>query len=72
LSLNNEEIEILINKYESDSKAFRDEALRICWYMRGGLSYSEAMMLSSSERDLIGRIIKDNMETTKESGLPFF
>jgi hypothetical protein len=72
LSLNNEEIENLIDKYERDSKAFRDEALRICWYMRGGLSYSETMMLSKSERDIISKIIKDNMETTKESGLPFF
>jgi len=40
--------------------------------MRGGLSYEEAMMLSSQEKEIIGNIIKKNMETTKESGLPFF
>jgi len=40
--------------------------------MRGGISYDEAMMLSNQEREIIASIIKKNMETTKESGLPFF
>jgi hypothetical protein len=40
--------------------------------MRGGLSYDDAMALSHQEREIIGGIIKKNMETTKESGLPFF
>ena len=40
--------------------------------MRGGITYNEAMNLSFNERDLIGRIVKDNLETTKKSGLPFF
>jgi hypothetical protein len=40
--------------------------------MRGGLTYTEGMNLSSSEREAVGKIIKDNLETTKTSGLPFF
>ena len=44
----------------------------MAWYMRGGLSYDQLLQLSISERKLIGQIIKDNMETTKKSGLPFF
>jgi hypothetical protein len=50
----------------------RSEALRLAWYMRGGLPYDQAMRLSVSERKIIGKIIDDNMETTKKSGLPFF
>jgi hypothetical protein len=42
------------------------------WYMRGGLTYDEAMALSFHEREIIGEIIKKNMETTEKSGLPFF
>jgi hypothetical protein len=42
------------------------------WFMRGGLTYDDAMTLSSEERAIVGDIIKKNMETTKESGLPFF
>ena len=40
--------------------------------MRGGVSYEDVMMLSSSERDIINALIKENLETTKKSGLPFF
>jgi len=42
------------------------------WYMRGGLTYEDAMMLSSNERELIAGIIKENIETTKKTGLNFF
>jgi hypothetical protein len=28
--------------------------------------------MSSKERETIGKIIKENLETTKKSGLPFF
>jgi hypothetical protein len=40
--------------------------------MRGGINYDQALQLSVSERQLIGKLIKDNLETTKKSGLPFF
>jgi len=42
------------------------------WYMRGGISYDHALQLSISERRLISKLIKENLETTKKSGLPFF
>lgn len=37
-----------------------------------GMSYSEAMMLDYEERELVGELIKENLETTKKTGLPFF
>jgi len=55
-----------------DAKGIKEEALRLSWNMRGGLSYNEAMSLSYSERETISKIIKDNLETTKKSGLPYF
>ena len=62
----------LLGQFDKESKAFRDDALRMTWYMRGGISYDDAMCLSQQERELISKIVKDNMETTKKSGLPFF
>jgi hypothetical protein len=62
----------LLDRYEKDVRAYKDDALRMSWYMRGGLSYDDAMLLSSMERELIGKIIKDNLETTEKSKLPFF
>lgn len=40
--------------------------------MRGGLSYEAALNLSYDERNTVSEIIKENLETTKKSGLPFF
>ena len=40
--------------------------------MRGGLTYDQAMALSFGERENIGKLINENLETTKKSGLPFF
>lgn len=40
--------------------------------MRGGVTYEQAMNLSSDERNIISDIIKENMETTKSTGLPYF
>lgn len=57
---------------EKDVKSIRQESLKLAWYMRGGLSYTEAMHLSMEERDIISEIIKENMETTKKTKMPFF
>jgi len=61
-----------VDGMDREINEIRLEALRMAWYMRGGLSYDQLLQLSISERKLIGQIIKDNMETTKKSGLPFF
>jgi hypothetical protein len=72
LALSNEDIVTLLDQMDKETKAMRDDVLRICWYMRGSISYSDGMMLSRNDQILINKIIKDNMETTKKSGLPFF
>mgnify|MGYP003352713618 CR=1 FL=1 len=72
MTLSNPEIIEYLDSFEKDSKAIKQELLRICWYMRGSISYEDAVYLSFDDRDMINKIIKDNLETTKESGLPFF
>jgi len=57
---------------DAEVNDIRTEALRMVWYMRGGLTYETAMQLSIAERKIIGNIVKDNMETTKKTGLNFF
>jgi hypothetical protein len=49
-----------------------DDEVKMSWYMRGALSYTDAMNLSPQESDIINKIIESNLETTKKSGLPFF
>lgn len=65
------EILLLAKSMDKEAKAIKKEVLKMCWYMRG-LSYSEGMTLSWDEREIVGEIIKENLETTKKSGLPFF
>jgi hypothetical protein len=60
------------DRLEAQSKAIKEEVLRLCWYMRGGLDYNDAMLLSLDDRKIIGKIVKDNLETSKKSGMPFF
>jgi len=59
-------------KLEKEQSALREELLKICWYMRGGVTLDEAYAMSYQDRSIVGDIVKDNMETTKKSGLPFF
>lgn len=61
-----------LDQLAKESKALKEEILTVCWYMRGGMSYTEGMQLSVTEREVISKLIKSNMETTKKSGLPFF
>lgn len=57
---------------DTETKNIRQEVLKLCWFMRGGVTYDEAMQMSQQERDAINVIVKENIETTKKSGLPFF
>ena len=72
LILDAESIAQDIENMEKEANAVRADCLKVCWYMRGGVTYTEAMMLSPKERELIGTLVKENLETTKKSGLPFF
>jgi hypothetical protein len=72
LILNNEEIIAWLDSLEKDSKALKKEVMQLCWYMRGSVSYTEAMEMSPSERETIVKLVKDNLETAKKSGMPFF
>lgn len=70
--MDNSEIVTLIEGYEKEIKSIKNNALRMVWYMRGGITYDDAMLLSDDERTMINNLIKENLETTKKSGMPFF
>jgi len=71
LTLKSDEIISLLDSYQRESKAIREEVLRLCWYMRGSISYDDAMLLGQQDKDIIGKIISDNFENTKKSGVAF-
>jgi len=40
--------------------------------MRGGLTWQEALDLAPEERQIVGQLVKENLDTTKKTGQPFF
>jgi hypothetical protein len=72
LKLSADQINDLILEYSSNTRALKEDLLRICWFMRGGIGYDECHMLTHDEKLIVSKIIEKNLETTKESGMPFF
>jgi signal transduction histidine kinase len=72
LTLSDEQIGLMLEDYDQQSRAIKEEMIRFTWWMRGGISYTDAMSLSQEENKIIRDIIKENMETTNKSGMPFF
>lgn len=70
--LDNDSIIEWLDQLDKESKAIKKDLIKMCWYMRGGLTYDEAMNLSYEERNIITEIVSENLETTKKSGMPFF
>jgi len=57
---------------ETEANNIRAQSLKMSWYMRGGSTYQDILNMSSTERRLISELIKENLETTSKSKLPFF
>lgn len=57
---------------ESESIAIKQNAIKMAWHMRGGASYEDILNMSTEERNAISKLIEENFDTTKKSGLPFF
>ena len=62
----------IVEGLDKEVLAMKEELFKFCWYMRGGLSLDDAFALTYEDRRIISELIKDNLETTKKSGMPFF
>jgi hypothetical protein len=53
------------------AKSIKDEIFRISWYMRGGINSQDLFHIYGYEdRKIMNEIIKDNIDLTKNSGMP--
>jgi hypothetical protein len=62
----------MVEQMEQEANSIKSQNLKLSWYTRGGVSYHDVMNMSSDDRRLIADMIKENLETTKTSKLPFF
>lgn len=72
LAMTSEEIDQEVAKLDKESKALREELYKLAWFMRGAISIEQAFMMDFQDREIVAELVKNNLETTKESGLPFF
>lgn len=72
MTLTADQIDDFVATFDKDTKAIKSELLRICWHMRGGISYQEAHMLTQDERDLVAKLVEEHMNVTQETGMPFY
>ena len=66
------EIEAEVKKMDRESKALKKNIYKMAWFMRGSVNIEQLFSMDISDQELIAEIIKENLETTKESKLPFF
>lgn len=70
--MSNSDIEKYLNSLDANAKMIKEDIFRIAWYMRGGVSSEQLFHVYSKEdRELLDNIIKDNIELTKKTGMPF-
>ena len=62
------EVENLDNK----TKNFKLDLTKLAWYMRGGVTLGEMYASCPEDRDCMAKLIKENLETTKKTKMPFF
>lgn len=66
------EIVTHLKDFDNQAKNLKMEIMKICWFMRGGMSWNEALNLSPDERTIAAQLVKENMDTAKKTGQPFF
>jgi hypothetical protein len=70
--VSHDDINTIVENMDQEAAAIKQNCLKLSWYMRGGITYDQTMMLSPDERRMISELAKENIETTKKSGLPWF
>jgi hypothetical protein len=61
-----------VDNLDNEAKNFKLEVFKLAWYMRGAVSMDDAFAMTFEDREIIGKLVEENLETTKKSGLPFF
>lgn len=72
LTLTAEDIANYIEALDQEANSIRSNNFRLAWHMRGGITYDQVMQLGQNERQMISELIKENIETTKKTNLPWF
>jgi hypothetical protein len=62
----------MVDQLDKEANSIREQSIKMAWHMRGGATYDDILQMSWTERTSISELIKENMETTNKTRLPFF
>ena len=59
-----------LKDYDNQTKNLKLELMKICWFMRGGMSWQEALNLSPDERTIAAQLVKEKqLQVLKEKAV---
>jgi hypothetical protein len=65
------EIEEYLVRLDKEVINFKTELFKISWFMRGGVNVNDLFhKYTTEDLNILSEIIKENIETTKQSQLP--
>ena len=62
----------MIGTLQGDAQALVDSVISLCYFMRGGATYSEMMNMSPGQRDRIRRFVDQRLEEESKSMHPVY
>ena len=69
MTLDAEEISALVERLDQEATQIKEQCFKLAWYMRGGATYDQILQLGQKERTMINDLAKENIETTKKTGM---
>jgi hypothetical protein len=61
----------MLTSIDASAKEFKENLFRSSWYMRGGVTVNDLLYLYGfEEREMITKIINENIEATEKTKLP--
>lgn len=71
MSMGIQDIVKFLESMDQEASNIKKRVLEYCWWMRGGITYNEAMAMDQSNYKLIKDIVEQNLESTKKTGVSF-
>jgi phosphoenolpyruvate synthase/pyruvate phosphate dikinase len=61
----------MLDDYDRETKALKKYIYKLVWYMRGGINLDQMFEIGYQDREIINKLIEENIETTNKTGLLF-
>lgn len=66
------DIEDMFATFQREGERLIESILTLIYFMRGAISYTEAMNMSLAERELAGKFIERRLEVEKKNPSPVY